>query len=80
MPKGSTKKKANDKLREIEDQVRRGIYLPAKEIPTFGKVAKDWLAYKKLNVRESTYEPIRDIARCSPWPSCQGRGKGRFWG
>jgi integrase len=55
MPEGCTKKKATEKLREIEDQVGRGIYLPAKEIPTFGKVAKDWLGYKKLNVRDSTY-------------------------
>jgi len=54
MPKGSTKEKATEKLREIEDQVGRGIYLPAKEIPTFGKVAEDWLQYKKLNIREST--------------------------
>jgi integrase len=56
MPKGCTKKKSIEKLREIEDQVRRGIYLQAKEIPTFGKVAEDWLEYKKLNLRESTYD------------------------
>ena len=33
MPKGSTKKNAIDSLREIEDQVRRGIYLPELEDP-----------------------------------------------
>jgi hypothetical protein len=41
MPKGSTKKKAHDKLREIEDQLKRGIYMPDKRIPTFKEVAKD---------------------------------------
>ncbi len=56
MPRGATKKKATEKLGEIEDEVGRGMYRPAKEIPTFGKVAKDWLEYKKLNVRDSTYD------------------------
>lgn len=41
-------------MREIEDQVARGIYLPDKKIPLFSKVAKDWLEYKKPNVRAST--------------------------
>ena len=47
MPKGTTKKKTKDKLREIEDQLRRGIYIPEKRIPLFKKVAEDWLEYKK---------------------------------
>jgi integrase len=55
MPKGTTKKKARDKLREIEDQLRRGIYLPDKKIPTFKQVAKDWIEYKKPNLRHSTW-------------------------
>ena len=29
--------------------------MPEKEIPTFSKVAKDWLAYKKPNLRASTW-------------------------
>ena len=41
LPKGSTKKKAKEKLREIEDQLARGIYIPEKKIPTFKKIAKD---------------------------------------
>ena len=32
MPKGTTKKKAMEKLREIEDQLRRGIFIPEKRI------------------------------------------------
>ena len=54
MPKGTTKKKATGKLREIEDQLAKGIYLPDKKIPTFAKVAGDWLEYKRPNVRQST--------------------------
>jgi site-specific recombinase XerD len=55
MPKGTTKKKAMEKLREIEDQLRRGIYLPDKKIPNFKQVAKDWIEYKKPNLRHSTW-------------------------
>ena len=56
MPKGTTKKKATEKLREIEDQVSRGVYLPDRKIPTFKVVAQDWLEYKKPNIRSSTYD------------------------
>jgi len=55
MPKGTTKKKAREKLREVEDQLRRGIYLPDKKIPTFNQVAKDWVEFKKPNLRHSTW-------------------------
>jgi integrase len=55
MPKGTTKKKATEKLREVEDQLRRGIYLPDKKIPTFKQVAKDWVEFKKPNLRHSTW-------------------------
>jgi integrase len=55
MPKGSTKKKAHDKLREIEDQLKRGVYLPDKRIPTFKEVARDWIEYKRINLRPSTW-------------------------
>ncbi len=42
-------------MREIEDQLSKGIYIPEKKIPLFSDVAKDWLEYKKLNLRESTW-------------------------
>jgi len=54
LPKGSTKKKAKEELRNIEDQIRKGIYVPDKKIPIFDMVAKDWLEQKKHNVRDST--------------------------
>jgi integrase len=55
MPKGTTKKKAKEKLREIEDKLKRGVFLPEKRIPLFKKVANDWLEYKKPNIRNSTW-------------------------
>lgn len=55
LKKGATKKEARDLLREIEQLVEKRIYLPAKNIPTFSKVAKDWLKYKKPNLRASTW-------------------------
>ncbi len=56
LPEGSTKKKAMEALREIEDQLLKGIYLPAKKVPLFSDVAQDWLEYKKANVRASTLQ------------------------
>jgi integrase len=52
---GTTKKAAKDKLREIEDQLQKGTYISDKKIPLFSEVAKDWLEYKKQNLRESTF-------------------------
>lgn len=54
LPEGTTKKQAREKLREIEDQLLKGIYIPDQKIPTFEDVAKDWLEQKELNVRAST--------------------------
>ena len=54
MPKGTTKKKAHDKLREVEDQLKRGIYIPDRRIPTFKEVAEGWVEYKKPNIRASS--------------------------
>jgi integrase len=55
LPKGTTKAKAREAIREIEDQIARGIYLPDKKIPLFSKVAEDWLKHKKPNLRSSTW-------------------------
>jgi integrase len=55
LPKGTTKLKAREAMREIEDQLARGIYLPDKKIPLFLKVAEDWLEHKKPNLRSSTW-------------------------
>jgi hypothetical protein len=55
LPEKTTKKQAKEKLREIETQLDRGTYIPDKKVPSFYEVAKDWLVYKKPNVRPSTW-------------------------
>ena len=55
LPKGTTKGKAKEAMREIEDQLARGIYLPDKRIPLLKEVAEDWIEYKKPNLRHSTW-------------------------
>jgi len=55
MPKGRTLKAAKEKLREIEDQLARGNYIPPKKTPIFYQVAQEWLDHKKMNIRESTW-------------------------
>ena len=66
LPKGTTKKKAKEALREIEDQVGKRTFMPTKQIPTFGEVAKDWLEYKKPNLRITT------------WEVCEGHTRNHF--
>jgi integrase len=46
LPKGTTKKKAKESMREIEDQIARGIYLPDKKIPLFPKLPRIGLNLK----------------------------------
>jgi len=55
LKKATTKKKAREKLRELEDQLAKGVYIPDKKIPIFSEVTKEWLEYKKPNLRKSTW-------------------------
>jgi len=55
LPKGITKAKAREAMRDIEDQIARGIYLPDKRIPLFSEVAKQWIEFKKPYLRASTW-------------------------
>ena len=41
LKKGTTKKRAKEILRDIEDQIDKGIYFPKSKIPLFSEVAKD---------------------------------------
>ena len=36
--------------------VSKGTFLPAKEVPKFAEVAREWVEYKRLNLRETTWE------------------------
>jgi integrase len=56
LPKGTTKAEAKEALRDIEDAVAKGVYLPRKKTPLFSEVAKDWLEYKRPRLRETTWE------------------------
>jgi len=56
LPKDARKKDANKALRDIEDKLEKGIYLSSKQTPTFKKVAEDWIASKKQNLRSTTWE------------------------
>jgi hypothetical protein len=38
LPAGTTKKKANARLREIEQSVGKGVFLPVKKVPFFKEV------------------------------------------
>jgi integrase len=55
LKKGTTKKRAKEKLREIEDQIAKGLFIPETKIPQFKRVAEDWLSHKKPNLRASTW-------------------------
>jgi integrase len=55
LKKGIRKARAKEILRDIEDRLSKGTYIPEKKIPTFSEVAKDWLEYKKPNIRGSTW-------------------------
>ena len=50
LPKGSTKREAKEKLRELEDQIRTGVYMPKNKMPKFKTVANDWLVTKKPDI------------------------------
>jgi len=63
LKKGTTKKAAKEKLRDIEDRLSKGTYIPDTKIPTFAKVAKDWLEYKRPNLRASTWSNYDGLAR-----------------
>ena len=59
MPKGSSRRDANEKCGEIERQVRYEVFVPPKKMPLFATVADDWLEVKKPNIRHSTYEQYK---------------------
>ena len=59
LPDGTTKTQAKKELRDIEQMVERGAYLPREGIPIFEKVAEDWLEYKKPNIRHSTFRQYK---------------------
>jgi integrase len=59
MPKGTTKKEAQQKLGEVIKLVHTGIHRSPKEIPLFKDVAASWLNSKEVVVRYSTLKQYR---------------------
>jgi integrase len=59
MPKGSTRREANEKCGEIEKQVRQESYMSVKDLPRFSEVADTWLASKEPNIRHTTYDQYK---------------------
>lgn len=56
MPEGATKTKARERLREIEESLSKGSYLPCKKVPLFSEVSQEWLEHKRPQVRATTWE------------------------
>ena len=63
LKKGTTKTESKDILRDIEDRLSRGTYIPESKIPTFAEVASDWLKYKRPNLRASTWANYEGYTR-----------------
>ncbi|NLD38803.1 MAG: site-specific integrase [Desulfatiglans sp.] len=56
LKEGATKTEANKVMQDILKQVDHGSYLPDKKIPSFEKVAEQWLKNKKISLREHTFD------------------------
>ena len=63
LKEGTTKKRATEELRAIEEQVGKGAFIPIKEAPLFKSVAKEFIETKKLNLRANTFEVVEGIVR-----------------
>jgi integrase len=66
LPKGTTKKQAEEELGVIRQQIGKGVYMAPGKAPMFTKVAQDWLEYKKPKVRSTT------------WDVCEGHVRNHF--
>jgi integrase len=63
LPKGTTKTKARNELRDREERVSKGLYVSERKALPFKKVAAEWLEYKKSRVRETTWEVTEGMVR-----------------
>ena len=63
LPENTTKKKATEELRAIEEQVGKRVFIPTKEVPLFKAVAKEFAESKRPNLRANTFEVVEGIIR-----------------
>lgn len=59
MPKGTSKRKANEELGQVEKKVRQGTWVSVRDLPYFNEFADTWLGSKQESIRGSTYEQYR---------------------
>lgn len=59
LPKGMSKTEARKALRYIENQIEKGSFCSSYRMPKFSRVSEMWLAYKRPDVRDSTYIQYR---------------------
>jgi integrase len=63
LPENTTKKKATEELRAIEEQVGKKVFIPIKEVPLFKAVAKEFAESKRPTLRANTFEVLEGIIR-----------------
>jgi integrase len=61
LPKGTTKKKALEELRAIEEAVGKKTFMTMKEIPLFKDVAREFMEAKEPNLRANTFDTYQGI-------------------
>ena len=64
LPARTTKGRAKEILREIEEKIERRTFFHDKKIPNFADIAGQWLEYKKVNLRETTWEMYAYLLKC----------------
>jgi integrase len=63
LPEETTKQRAREVLRDIEEKISKRAFVHEKKIPVYGEVAKQWLEYKKENIRITTWEMYEYIIK-----------------
>jgi len=53
--RGTTKEAARGMLRDIEEKVGRGVYVPDKQVKAFRELADKWIEYKQTRIRITTW-------------------------
>jgi hypothetical protein len=56
----TVKAEAKNELRNIEDMISKGVFMPLGKTPTFKEVADAWLEFEKSYLRETTWEVYHD--------------------
>jgi integrase len=61
---GTTKAEAKDELRNIEDMISKGVFMPLGKTPSFKEVAEAWLEYKESYLRITTFDVYKIHVKC----------------